>query len=561
MKFTTESQAVLNVLASVLSLVQLDGYFAKIDGMRLALYVCMLFPVATYLANEVLIYTAQHKSLAFSRNTPHRIELLTTRSRHNLKRVLENQSSSLAAAYEEYRHRYGIKPPPGFQKWYEMASLAQSLLIDEYDSINHSVSPFLQYSGKQIHDMILHTYNQRGADLWLCRFSKVTSNTTCQHPFRSFDRHISLLFNTILANVTGLADVQFLVNHIDEPRVLLPKPQQASSHYTSITIKDCSRKPVWDLLTQNCEVDIDTTADLEGVQSFGLPFVSNISSSQDLCRHPEYSQWHGLVTSPVSFRPINGPVPVFSTGALSTMGDILIPSPAYIEQEFLYDETKDIEWEKKRRNLYWAGSTTGGFTNKANWRLLHRQRFVEISQNLKRQNYYLWGKGDKVKRAMSSFLNGRLFHVSFTRIFQCSPQACRNQDAYFGTEGWADKDEALKSTLAFDIDGNGISGRYYKLLASKSVPLKQTLLREWHDDRLVPWLHYVPISQSMEELPELVFYLTSTDSGMEISRQIAESSREWYSRAFRQVDLGIYTYRLLLEMARLQDHERAAGKD
>jgi hypothetical protein len=63
----------------------------------------------------------------------------------------------------------------------------------------------------------------------------------------------------------------------------------------------------------------------------------------------------------------------------------------------------------------------------------------------------------------------------------------------------------------------------------------------------------------MEELPELVTYLTSSESGQQIAREIAESGRDWYSKAFREVDMSIYTYRLLLELARLQDPERQAG--
>jgi hypothetical protein len=135
---------------------------------------------------------------------------------------------------------------------------------------------------------------------------------------------------------------------------------------------------------------------------------------------------------------------------------------------------------------------------------------------------------------------------------------CRDQRAYFKIKPWADKHKALRSRLAFDIDGNGISGRYYQLLASKSVPLKQTLIREWHDDRLVPWAHYIPISQSMEEVPELVSYLTSSDVGQRKAKEIAELGREWHSKAFREIDLSIYVYRLLLEIARLQDPKRQA---
>ncbi|KAM0295213.1 hypothetical protein ACHAPM_010893 [Fusarium culmorum] len=359
------------------------------------------------------------------------------------------------------------------------------------------------------------------------------------------------MFNNILVNATGLPDVQFLVNHIDEPRVLDHLHQDGG-----ISVENYSHKPVWDLVTKCCGSMHDGAKEEGGINTFGLPFVSNMSSAQDLCRHPDYNGRHGLTSSPVSFRPIKGPLPVLSTGTLSTMKDILFPSPAYTETEFIYNNTSDIEWDQKRNGLYWAGSTTGGFATDSNWQLFHRQRFVEVAQNLRKNNYYLRVEDGIAKRVRSSFLNGRLFNVAFTRIFQCERQSCRDQDAYFGTKSWVDKDEALKWKLAFDIDGNGISGRFYKLLASRSVPLKQTLLREWHDDRLAPWLHYVPVSQSMEELPELVSFLTLTESGQRIAKEIAVNGREWYARSFRQVDLGLYMYRLLLEMARLQDPER-----
>ncbi|OAA60321.1 Lipopolysaccharide-modifying protein [Niveomyces insectorum RCEF 264] len=215
------------------------------------------------------------------------------------------------------------------------------------------------------------------------------------------------------------------------------------------------------------------------------------------------------------------------------MGDILYPSPAYMESEFQYDRALDVAWQKKRNNLYWAGSTTGGFAVNDQWRNFHRQKFVSLAQNLERRPHvYLREQASDgvVRPVTSSFLNGRLF-------------------------------DALRSRLVFDIDGNGISGRYYKLLASNSAPLKQTILHEWHDERLVPWVHYIPVSQSLDELPELVAFLTSSASGagQKLAKDVAEQGKDWYSKALREVDMAIYTYRLLLELARLQDPERPAG--
>ncbi|KAF5693476.1 capsule-associated [Fusarium globosum] len=563
-EFTFESQALLNAASALLCLGQIAGFIPRQIRPTRFLYSCIMLPMIPNVANIMAIYHARTDAATFTADTPHPVMAMFNKAQKEFENQSTRQSTTFETASHNYQHKYGIEPPPGFKEWYDAARSNGSPLIDDFDSLYHTISPFWRLSGSQVLDAMLQAKSLPGSDLWLCTFSGTSSTTTCSHSYRTFDRHFSRMFNNILVNFTGLPDVTFLVNHIDEPRVISqPFPEASSPHDRRITAGDRSRQPIWDLLTKNCGLREREAEDQDNINinTFGLPFVTNITSAQDLCQHPEYSASHGFMMSPVSFRPIHGLVPIFSTGKLSTMSDILIPSPAYTEQEFIYDESKDVDWDRKRDSLYWAGSNTGGFALDTHWQLFHRQRFVELTQNLKTNKcyQYLRTKGGVVQKVKSSFLNGRLFNVAFTRIFQCQRKACRDQDAYFDTKSWVDKDEALKATLAFDIDGNGISGRYYKLLASMSVPIKQTLFLEWHDDRLIPWLHYVPVSQSMEELPELVFYLTSNPSGKEIARQIARQGRQWHTRAFREVDMGLYVYRLLLEMARLQDPQRKAN--
>lgn len=263
--------------------------------------------------------------------------------------------------------------------------------------------------------------------------------------------------------------------------------------------------------------------------------------------------------SPRPLRLIEGLVPVLSTGTLSTMSDLFYPNAAYMEAPFRYDSNKDLPWDQKHNQLYWTGSTTGAYTDSDQWPYYHRQRFVELAKQLRgRMYYYLHLKDNMITRTASSFLNSHLYNVTFTKIVDCTWKYWHQQRQYFSLMSWADKDEAFKSKLVFDLDGNGISGRYYKLLASNSLPLKQTILREWHDERLVPWVHYVPVSLSMEELPELVIYLTSTKKGQHMAREIAEQGREWFGKALRMEDQSIYVYRLMLEPERLQDPERVA---
>ncbi|KAF2128534.1 glycosyltransferase family 90 protein [Dothidotthia symphoricarpi CBS 119687] len=564
---SSEVRALCNVIASFLALAQIVHILPKQAKGRSYLWVLSLVFLAPYLANVLAIRAVQSSArLSFGGSHEHPVENLVNNAKVNFGILLQNQSQNYLAAYGEYRRRYGMEPPNGFEAWYEFAVSHQSPIIDDFDIIHKSVSPFWKMSGNEVLQKMHEAQAMSNGELWSCVFSSSHAETHCSHPYRTFDRHIELLFNRLLGNLSVmLPDVRFLVNHLDEPRVLIPTQSlkgKDDSRDRLLNLTNMSRQPVWDVLTRYCASQRrDTSAVVEhAVETFALPFVTDSSSALDMCQHQEYQAMYGLVMHPTSFRLFEGLVPIFTTGSLSTMGDILFPSPAYMEAEFQYNEEYDIEWEKKRNNLYWAGSTTGGYALDDQWRYYQRQRFVTLAQRLEpKRHTYLREKEGMVNRVESSFLNSRLFDVAFTRVFQCETKYCRDQKAYFKLKPWADRFRPLGSRLAFDLDGNGISGRYYQILASKSVPLKQTLLREWHDDRLVPWVHYIPVSQSMEEVPELVSYLTSSETGQQKAREIAERGREWFSRAFREIDMSIYTYRLLLEIARLQDPKRQAS--
>lgn len=97
------------------------------------------------------------------------------------------------------------------------------------------------------------------------------------------------------------------------------------------------------------------------------------------------------------------------------------------------------------------------------------------------------------------------------------------------------------------------------MLASNSAVLKTTIFKEWHDERLVPWLHYIPVSLCLDELPELVRFLATTNEGREIGHRVAQEGKRWHTRGLREVDRGIYFYRLLIELAWLQNPKRVAG--
>lgn len=49
--------------------------------------------------------------------------------------------------------------------------------------------------------------------------------------------------------------------------------------------------------------------------------------------------------------------------------------------------------------------------------------------------------------------------------------------------------QQLRYKLLADIDGDSSTSRFHYILRSKSAPVKATIYTEWHDSRLIPWLH------------------------------------------------------------------------
>ncbi|KAK4210279.1 hypothetical protein QBC37DRAFT_429048 [Rhypophila decipiens] len=573
-------QALSQVLASLLLLGQIIHNLPRQAKAKSVLWTFALVSIIPYLYHGFVLRQINSTSPSWTPARPHPAEALIQKAGTDFDKLLERQSKTYEEAVNEYKRRYGISPPPGFDKWYELAIANSSPIIDEFETIFENMSPFLKLSGKEISRIVNKASKMPNIELWDCTFTSKDDKamTQCIHPSRKFDRHISTMFDQMLHDLQGLwlPDIRFLVNHLDEPRVMFPL--QPEDPRVAVETYDLSHKPTWDKLTRLChQSDTHTTNrtynSYPEVNTYSLPFVTDRHSEQDICQHPEYRTLNGLFTSPTSFNLISGFVPVLSTGAPSTMGDILIPSPAYSESQFRYHPASDPPWSEKHNNLYWAGSNTGGFaSDDTAWPFFQRQRFVSKAQNLQvdsQSHTYLTqlaspeSNQNQITTLTTNFLNPTQYDVSFTQIFQCTPSQCRSQRSFFHRtiKSRQDPDTALKSKIAFDLDGNGISGRYYKLLSSNSLPFKQTLLREWHDERLWGWVHYVPVSQSLGELPELVRYFSGeTGRGQENAKGVADRGKDWVERGLREVDRSLYLYRVLLELGRVMDLTREPSR-
>lgn len=176
-----------------------------------------------------------------------------------------------------------------------------------------------------------------------------------------------------------------------------------------------------------------------------------------------------------------------------------------------YNESEDITWDQKENRLYWTGSTMDGVWNDDSWRTSQRFRLVRDLNNgskpisLLRQNGDSWEVHNSTMSALSEFV-----HVKFSDVRHCSEEECeRMRDPKEGLALTSHEDikESYGSKFAFDIDGHSYTERFQRLLHSHNTVFKMTIFQEWHDDFLVPWVHYVPVTLGMKELPETLRYV------------------------------------------------------
>lgn len=147
-------------------------------------------------------------------------------------------------------------------------------------------------------------------------------------------------------------------------------------------------------------------------------------------------------------------------------------------------------------------------------------------------------------------------NVTFTGVGQCDEPDCVAQREYFPMAPPVNSQEAWKYRYLLDIDGNAFSGRYYAFLRSKSLVFKMAMFREWHDEWIKPWVHFVPLSLKGDDYVESVRYFVEEKEGKVQGPKLADNGREWAGRVLRNEDLEVWMFRLLLEYARVVDDAR-----
>jgi len=158
-------------------------------------------------------------------------------------------------------------------------------------------------------------------------------------------------------------------------------------------------------------------------------------------------------------------------------------------------------------------------------------------------------------------INPAIMDVAFGgQPILCTPDVCDIvKHAYPWRERQLNK-EAGNYKYVIDVDGNGWSGRFKRLMTSNSLVFKSTIYPEWFADRIAPWVHYIPIQIDLSDLHDALLFFRGDANGdgshEYLARKIASAGRQWSKQLWRKEDLVSYFFRLTLEYARLMSLDR-----
>ncbi|KAB8343163.1 hypothetical protein FH972_022753 [Carpinus fangiana] len=571
-------------------------------------------------------------------NSVHPIEYLSSIAQDQYESSVKRQSRSLADAVLTYKDRYGVSPPPLFDRWYEFARKRNVDMIDEFDTVHDTLLPFWALKPATLRARVTEAlgYEENGLIALIVRNGKV-------HRVEGGEVWQQDALSGLVENfVQFLPDLDIAFNHHDEPRIIVPHDelsrmiaeaqdkalpaalhQQSHRNEFSHRPKDMSdgdRAPevktsrfneyahqnTWIPSRLSCSPESpardfrnvdELTPTADNTTSYALTdfgFIYNLTASTDVCTSPSFKSTHGFFDRPNAFKVAHELIPIFSESKVSSFQDILFPSMWHWNRQLPVERTanmheqgmsKDmyrpsdnkLSWEEKKNALWWRGSTTGGWSVNGAWRHHHRQRLVRAINAPDRTKILLPTSSSQTSLDHNDSSSGspwvatsinrrdlaHLFNVSFSGVGQCSQADCHAQEEFFNISPHAPMATSWNYRHLLDMDGNAFSARFYALLQSGGLVHKMQVFREWHDEWVRPWVHYVPLSLGGGEWAESLRFLSQEGakrgSGEQIARGIADRGRAWVQEGGgRREAMETWMFRLLLEYARVVDDEREA---
>ncbi|EJT98365.1 hypothetical protein DACRYDRAFT_90924 [Dacryopinax primogenitus] len=522
---------------------------------------------------------------------------------------LRRQSRTLEHAVGEYRHRYGRKPPKGFDKWWAYVERHNIQLPDEYDQILADLQMFYAYTPRSLRRLQALTRTTPAtytlsASSALGSIALATANLA-----EGSEREIGMIRAKAQLDIlqgfgeTWTDELTGEKTNVAREIVLATGDWEATFGAGDVPMEFAD----WELYNERRvraragqseslveAMDVFKRGDMTYLGWGGacpnssplrrsppppppvpIPaphpktFIYSHRESMNPCTHPELVHTVGFLSGHYD----RGPGPQEAHRLLFGMckteglhGDVLtVASEMWTE-----DVGFDPAWENKTdERIVWRGSNTGILANPHTpWKASQRVRMVSVLNNRTGSQGVLrpMGESEPVGEPVlrrHSWLNSVLADVAFTREpIQCEAGACEEMREMFDWRGMRTQTELNEYKYILDVDGNGWSARFKRLLTTRSMLLKATIFPEWYMDKIQPWVHYVPLKMDFSDLYDvLTFFRGDVAKGGEgahdhLAQKIAEAGRNWSLTMFRKEDMVAYQWRLFLEYGRLVSEDR-----
>ncbi|KAI0144531.1 hypothetical protein GGR57DRAFT_481778 [Xylariaceae sp. FL1272] len=576
--------------------------------------VIVLLLLATTLG--ISIPVALHKSTAWRR---HPVDELVYNNRIEADRWLRHAtvSTTLKLAVAEYRDRHhGRDPPPKFDKWFDFAQTRKSVVIDRFDQIERDILPFWGLTPEQIRERIEIIKTQPNVGIIYINDGRAAHSRTTNDEHQEILDDIVALISPF---VEQLPPMMIPINLQERPRVLVPwhdvhqlrlaatKPgfqimsgrlgkranPDASSpedvEHAAPAAKDqaqpfISAKAFRQLEALACPPGSPTRAGVHwDVRDFCAScvvphskeqFLQDWQMSLDPCHQPDILNLHEFHTTPHRFDLYQDLLPLFSASKTSSFNDILIP---FLRPGSKVNQDRK-DFDHKEDRIMWGSDVEDlPVATHESVHGSHRLRLAYMAEHTTAKDTVPMLLGFGAEQ------NSR-FRYEDTPIPEANDILPWNMSLTNPSEVCHDKNCALlRNNFRLEMPTPETDSRYVMLLDgsdgpapgmlsvlhSHSVPVVSTIFQHWYTERLMPWVHFIPIDLRFHGLHSTMAYFLGlegrgklngreqvTPPRTEDARWIAEQGRKWALKAIRKEDMEVYMFRLLLEWGRVIDDKR-----
>lgn len=215
-------------------------------------------------------------------------------------------------------------------------------------------------------------------------------------------------------------------------------------------------------------------------------FIYDHRKSMDPCLHPTHFIQSGQFLTYKQSAPLKRvPIPQFSSCSTSVHFDLLPVPPGSITTD-----REPLPWAQKwEERLLWRGRNTGIHNGPTTyWKQTQRPRlvnmaseidgYVDILRSPEPSNEYK--PVEAPRRWPVDLINSALMDIKFTgKPIQCEQVTCKEMENLFEWSPFMSENEASGYKYVVDVDGNGWSSRFRRLMNSNSVVFKSTIYPEW----------------------------------------------------------------------------------